>query len=253
MATVDDALAWAAAGRAVFPGYVHRDGSKRPYTRATDAQPAPWGASTDEAVVRRYWVQWPDAHIGLPTGNGLVVIDGDPRHGAPDDPPADWPATRTARTPSGGWHTYWKTDADIRNSVGKLGAGLDVRGRGGMVFAPPSAGYAWTSDAAVQPLPIALAAAALDGGRRGVSAGVFGRFEYLDEVPVGQRNDYLTRLAGFLWSCDPGYTVAEVLAAARAEADQLSFAPREGEVESIVASVSGYHGFDRHEVRAELR
>ncbi len=47
------------------------------------------------------------------------------------------PPTLTARTPSGGRHLYFG-GPDVENSVGKLGAGLDIRSHHGYVLAPPS-------------------------------------------------------------------------------------------------------------------
>jgi hypothetical protein len=42
-------------------------------------------------------------------------------------------------TGSGGRHIYFLTDAPIRNEAsGKLGQGIDVRGIGGQVLAPPT-------------------------------------------------------------------------------------------------------------------
>ena len=40
-------------------------------------------ASTDAAMIRRYWKRWPDANIGLATGqaSGIIVVDVDPRNG----------------------------------------------------------------------------------------------------------------------------------------------------------------------------
>ena len=56
------------------------------------------------------------------------------------------------RTPSGGLHYYFSyRHDDVRNSAGRLGPGLDVRGRGGYVVAPPSVlrnghAYKWLRD-----------------------------------------------------------------------------------------------------------
>jgi Bifunctional DNA primase/polymerase, N-terminal len=40
-------------------------------------------ATTDEAQIRRWWRQWPDANIGGVTGeaSGFIVMDVDPPHG----------------------------------------------------------------------------------------------------------------------------------------------------------------------------
>jgi hypothetical protein len=76
----------------------------------------------------------------LATGAGLLVLDVDPRHGG-DDSVADLPPlppTREAATGGGGRHLYYRAGVKIRCSAGRLGPGLDVRGEGGYVVAPPS-------------------------------------------------------------------------------------------------------------------
>ena len=92
---------------------------------------------------------WPDAMIGLPTGetNRIFVLDID-RHGVDgfesltklENQYGKLPATLTVATPSGGQHRYFKYPADreIRNSSSKIAPGLDIRGKGGYVVCPPS-------------------------------------------------------------------------------------------------------------------
>lgn len=49
------------------------------------------------------------------------------------------PETVTVHTPSGGRHLYFYSPTEIRNDAGKrLGKGLDIRGEGGQVLAPPT-------------------------------------------------------------------------------------------------------------------
>ena len=60
-------------------------------------------------------------------------------------------------TGGGGWHYLFRhPGADVRNSVGRLGAGLDIRGDGGYVIAAPSIHvsgrpYKWTRALAQSP------------------------------------------------------------------------------------------------------
>lgn len=109
-------------------------------------------ASTDEAEIRDWWIRWPDAGIGIPTGkvNGFIVLDVDmdklkgvdgeaalqallTREGAVI------PTTRTVRTPRGGRHLYFKHPGrTVKNSTEKIGPGLDIRGDDGYVITPPS-------------------------------------------------------------------------------------------------------------------
>ena len=43
-------------------------------------------ATVDDATIEAWWSQWPAANIGIATGSasGLVVVDEDPRNGAPE-------------------------------------------------------------------------------------------------------------------------------------------------------------------------
>ena len=95
------------------------------------------------------WFQrWPGANVGIATGeiSGVVVLDLDFYHegcraactalmkecGRP-------PVTRAARTGGGGRHEFFEHPGyPVRNSSGKLGDGIDVRGEGGYVVAAPS-------------------------------------------------------------------------------------------------------------------
>ena len=106
-------------------------------------------ATTDEPQVRRWWDRWPRANVGIRTGeqSGLVVVDVDPAHGGAESLDRLVSAhgrffddTRTVRTGGGGWHFYFKHPGGlVRNDTGRrLGLGIDVRGDGGYVLAPPS-------------------------------------------------------------------------------------------------------------------
>ena len=136
-------------------------------------------ATTDCDVARARWAKTPSANIGVATGarSGFWVLDIDPEHGG-DQALADLeakhgtlPATIAASTPSGGRHMYWRWNAEgleIRNSAGRIGPGLDVRGEGGSIVAPPSVlsngrGYRWVSNGtrAFTAAPLWLIAAAL--------------------------------------------------------------------------------------------
>lgn len=151
-------------------------------------------ATTDEETIRNWWELWPDALVGIRTGNGLVVIDVDVQHGGRLDP--SWPLTLTARTRSGGWHLYYTTTkANVPNSVAKVAPGVDVRADGGYVVAPGSPGWEWASGGiTIKPLPQALevavfAAGARDGKRK--------PFVPRHNVSEGGRNDYIARFTGW--------------------------------------------------------
>jgi hypothetical protein len=134
---LDCALSYAAIGLPVFP----TKPEKTPYTAGGFK-----AATTDEAAIRAWWAKFPDAGIGIPTGraSGWLVLDVDPRHGGDASLSAlaeqigGLPQTQQAKTPSNGDHFIFKNSAhvEIRNSAGKLGKGLDIRGEGGYIVAP---------------------------------------------------------------------------------------------------------------------
>ena len=104
-------------------------------------------ASNDCDVARARWKKTPKANIGVATGSrsGFWALDIDPRHhgnkslGRLMSEHGPLPETISARTPSGGVHMWWKWPSiEIRNSAGQVGEGIDVRGEGGYVLAPPS-------------------------------------------------------------------------------------------------------------------
>jgi len=101
----------------------------------------PHTASTSPAVVRGWWRRWPAANVGLCTGVGFDVLDVDGPTGEVElralveagAVPGGGPL---ARTGGGGWHVLL-APTGAGNRVG-LRPGLDWRGRGGLIVAPPS-------------------------------------------------------------------------------------------------------------------
>jgi hypothetical protein len=90
----------------------------------------------------------------MPTGkaSGIVVLDIDVKR--PEANGLDsledlgrsiLPGTPLAHTQTNGLHVYFRCpDRELRNSAGKIGPGLDVRGDGGYVIVPtPDSGYRW--------------------------------------------------------------------------------------------------------------
>jgi hypothetical protein len=86
----------------------------------------------------------PDANVGIATGDasGLLVVDLDGPEGLESwkrlAVQHAWPNDLVARTGSGGWHVFYRCPEGAKNSAKKLGPGLDTRGDGGYVVAPPS-------------------------------------------------------------------------------------------------------------------
>jgi len=101
-------------------------------------------ATTDMRHVRAWWRK-DKANIGIATGAAnLLVLDIDPDHGGEkslrelERRHGKLPKTVEVRTGGGGRHIYFRNVADIGSSAGRIGKGLDTRGHGGYVVAPPS-------------------------------------------------------------------------------------------------------------------
>jgi len=103
-------------------------------------------ATTDWGQVIAWWSKVPTCNVAVCTGAeaGFVVLDVDGEEGveslrALEKEHGALPRTASVVTPSGGQHYYFKhPGGEFRNSAGKLGTGLDIRGDGGYVLAPPS-------------------------------------------------------------------------------------------------------------------
>ncbi|HTW97921.1 MAG TPA: bifunctional DNA primase/polymerase, partial [Acidimicrobiales bacterium] len=95
-------------------------------------------ATTDEARVRTWWAASPSANVGIRTGEGIDVVDLDSEaarralFAAAPERLSGPVVVRTAR----GWH-LWFASCGLSTRAGVL-EGVDVRGRGGYVVAPPS-------------------------------------------------------------------------------------------------------------------
>jgi hypothetical protein len=139
------AALWYAGARGwrVFPC---EPGAKTPMIRDW-----PNKATADTVQILRWWSQWPNANIGIATGQGLEVLDVDYSAGGDKSmrqlrESGSFPTTPTVET-ARGCHHYFKGEGN-RNRVAIL-PGLDWRGEGGFVIAPPSihptgAVYKWS-------------------------------------------------------------------------------------------------------------
>lgn len=124
------ALLYAAQGLAVFP---LAPGTKRPFAGSRGSH----DATTDVRAVEAWWTAHPTANIAIATGRGLDVLDLDgPRGIASWLDATDRPdPVAVARTP-GGVHLYLRTAGSPNRR--DLLPGIDYRGLGGYVVAPPS-------------------------------------------------------------------------------------------------------------------
>jgi len=212
-------------------------------------------ASTDQGQVRRWWQTFPRSNIGLATGNGLVVIDIDPRHGGSLEALkeiAPLPKTTSVQTGGGGWHLYFTYNAQgsIPNSAGLLGEGIDVRGDGGYVVAPPSlhaSGESYRILGPTKPVPLPEAFLRLLLSPRGKQKkdipppeqSIAAQLAQDLVIREGQRNDRLFSLACKLRNWGANDQVVEIALNA---ANNMHCQPPMGaaEVRQIVSSSQRY-------------
>jgi hypothetical protein len=208
------ALEVASLGLGVFP---LRPRGKAPLTRHGHLD-----ATTEGAVIRRWWERRPDANVGLAIPRGLVVVDIDDRKALFRLRAEDRVLPATVKSITGrGLHLYYRTEAEIRNAV-ELFPGVDLRGVGGYVVAPPSvhptgARYRWEvplSQEGLTEAPGWIGEAALKRRSGRARAPEAWRRITSEGVRPGKRNDTTASLAGHLLrrGVDP-FVVLELLLA----------------------------------------
>lgn len=166
---LDEALCYAARGWRILPLHSIRNGhctckgwetcgksaGKHPRIKTGSGHSE---ATTDQATIEKWWRKWPNANVGIATGqqSGLCIVDIDGPEGARllgelVRVNAVLPATLqvTSGRPDGGRHLYYACTAPSGISAG---GGLDLRGDGGLVVAPPSLHRSGTRYDWVRPL-----------------------------------------------------------------------------------------------------
>ncbi len=202
-------------------------------------------ATTDQKRINMWWTRWPDALIGMPCGpaTGVFVVDVD-RLEALGELPRELPETFTVRTPGGGLHFYFRHVEGLTNRRGAMPAGIDIRGEGGYVIVPPSAGYVIEHRAPIAGAPDWLLEALRDEPRSASGrSGRTGAGESVPDdggpIPDGCRNQTLTSIGGRLRAF--GFERGEIEdALLRTNAERCSPPLPDGEVRHVAASVARY-------------
>jgi len=258
---LEAALEYIRAGLRVFP--VGRD--KKPLTLHGFKD-----ATMNEDLVREWWRLHPTANVALDIPEGLVVLDFDPRNGAPEPGeclPSESQFTLCAYTPSGGQHLYFRVPEDSQ-LVTKWMQGVDVKRAGlGYVLLPPSVNahgdmYQWNGVFAIEypgmlRLPAWLLRAltrperpdivvgphpskakALFPWEAGTAYGIRALEQqagHLFTAPEGERNVRLNRT---------GFRIGQLVAAGELKADEAL---------RVIAAAAEYAGLDRTEVYQTLK
>ena len=246
---LDAALAYGAAGWAVLPvagvspagecgcGRSCESPGKHPATRH-----GVHDATTDPVLIGEWWRRSPGANVGIATGaaSGLIVVDVDLPKGGRESLQALVAAGRqlaptlTSHTGGRGLHLFYgrPEGVAIPNAAGRLPGlpealpGIDLRGDGGYVVAPPSTHvsgrpYRWDRrhiadlPSWIVPRwigPARTATFALTGGASAYGAGALtAELERVRGLAVGQRNDGLNRAAFCLGRLVGGGELSEAL------------------------------------------
>jgi len=237
------ALRFASFGWFVFPCRARK---KEPATRHGLLD-----AKRDEQAIEQCWTDNPQLNVAVRTGaeSGIVVLDVDGETGwdslhALEDQHGDLPKTASVVTPRGGEHLYFQHPGrEIRNTTGFPGPGLDIRGDGGYVLAPPSVGtdgrlYEVDESAGVKPMPSWLLEALTERQRADnarIKATDWQRF-ILDGVAKGERDTRMTSYVGHLFALNLPPT--EVLALAMVVNGQLRPPLTQKDLARIVGSIA---------------
>lgn len=109
----------------------------------------PTSATRDKIKIKIWWGNCPTSNIGISTtrfkeSEALLVVDIDqnPKKGKMGEDGIfllelkgmEFPTTLEQRTPSGGRHLIYKTKTAVKQSVGKLAPGIDIRSYGGYIL-----------------------------------------------------------------------------------------------------------------------
>lgn len=256
-----EALALAVAGYRVFPAHGITDEGctcGRRECASAGKHPAVKGwqkaATTDVEKVRAWWDKNPHYNPAIATGHGLVVLDVDGPKGEQalqqlEKQHECLPATRQVITGGGGVHYYFHAGRPMKNSVRKIGAGLDIRADGGYVIAPGArhasgTDYEWEilcspEDEVEAVIPSWLEKLIAAGETKQESTAENDPFS-AEVIPEGKRNDTLYKLGCSLRGRH-GYTMKDVEAALH-KANQTRCVPplSDADINTIVRQVDRF-------------
>ena len=213
-------------------------------------------ATLNESTVRGWYDRYSQANIGLATGHTFFVLDVDLGKGGEDSfeylihQHGVFPDTIQQVTGGGGKQLLFLTpDFQVHGSVAKLAPGLDIRGVGNYVVAPPSIHpvtgrrYEWDGldlieDQQIAPAPAWLLDWLRNDGKVQQSHGDRPRPQKLaEQISQGGRNAALFKVACSLRG--KGFSEEEILAMLQATNQQRCSPPLpESELRTIAASAA---------------
>jgi len=212
----------------------------------------------DTEKLTRWMRRWPLLNIGIVTGaiSGLAVLDLDRRHGgfkslaALERLHGALPTTVEAETGGGGRHLYFACPHPAPRNKAGLAPGIDLRGEGGIVVAPPSlhpsgGRYRWRRGHEPDALPLAvlpqwLVRLAQDGTAGRGHPLAHWRALVKEGVEEGERNTTIASFAGhLLWHGVDAEVVLELMLCWNRGRCRPPL--KDDEVARVVASITHLH------------
>ena len=263
---IDVALSYLDLGWSIIPLKPHDKVPHFALLPKDEAGKATWAPFQENPPARdqvaEWWTRAPEANVGIVTGevSGIIVQDLDGPEGLSTAHRNGIPVTPTSRTGHGLHLIYRHPGHEVPNSSKRL-PGVDVRGDGGYIVAPPSvhpsgAVYQWqvTPDTALADAPDWFYAAldnsewdwlqeTLRSEARSISTPTGGYWEKalanelqrLSTAVIGNRNNSLVQSA---------YRMGQIVAAGHLD---------EGEVEGKLYLVARAIGLDEGETRRTIQ
>lgn len=210
-------------------------------------------ASRDTAQITAWWGAWPTANIGIATEpSSLAIVDVDAKSGGLDSLESliqrygRLDDTMCVLTGGGGQHFLYAAGTHVvasrATAFGSQYPGIDMRGKGGYVIAPPSSHisggqYLWEQSSPPKPLPLPFWIVELCGVA--ARAPISGVDEGSLLIVGGERNSQLARYAGRMRRLG---TNAEALEAALLAVNAKQCRPPlpTSEVSTIARSIARY-------------
>jgi Bifunctional DNA primase/polymerase, N-terminal/AAA domain/Primase C terminal 1 (PriCT-1) len=252
LALSEAAMRYVGLGLAVIP--LHPKSKKPVFEDWTSIQRA------DTGTVQKWWHNNPNANIGILTGpkSGVFVLDVDTKdHGeitfdSLTMEHGRFPETWQQVTGTGGFHLFFRYPNFPVHNVRSLFPGIDIRGEGGQVVAPPSVHpdtgktYEWDGIQDIEKQPIAEAPMWLleilqaRNQSKGKPAA-----QVPAKIPAGVRHPTLLSIAGMLRRL--GLDQDEIYPTLRAVNDRRCDPPKDDrEVRGIAESIIRYRPVDHN-------
>jgi RecA-family ATPase len=198
MDMVKSALEYSSMGFCILPVSPN---DKKPlltsWTRFTKEKPT-------EEMITNWFTALKPVGVGMVTGSisGVIVVDIDTKSGLDYmDITNKYPTEIISRTPSGGFHLFYRHPGfEVRNRVDVI-KGVDVRGDGGFIVLPPTSRngefYSWISFGNIGEYPTELLGDKESHGLQSNNEKWIS--DIMKGVKRGNRNNSAARLAGYLF------------------------------------------------------